>query len=778
MRTLREDGLQKVGKKAKLYLKRRREAKTENRYADGCFRDVLFINGCDENLPHPGRYRVTHQREQLESLGMTTGEVYYKNLQLDTLRCYRIFIFFRCPYTDAIGEFVQRAKELNKSVLYDVDDLVIDTVYTDMIPYLDTMSEEEKAAYDDNVRSMGKLLRMCDGAITTTSGLAQELEEYVPKILINRNVASEEMVKLSLQALEDWTKQEAEKKRTENRGTEENAEHGATKKEVCQEPVKLGYFSGSITHNDDFELILPVLLSLLEQYPHLELHITGELSLPEKLLPYENRIVTHPFVDWKGLPELIRQVDINLAPLTNTTFNRAKSENKWVEAALVKVPTVASDIGAFHEMVENGKTGILCQNESQWEAALCALIEQPQYRELIGQAAFNYCSHACVTANTGLGLLRFLQEQKRENIAFILPGFQISGGVMVALQHCRMLREAGKDVLLLSIDEKGKEAWYEFEDCCFPVLNCNDLHLVGTIDRGVATMWSTVKWLEQYSTIVKKAYLVQNYEPDFYNPGDPLRVQARRTYGCLNNIQYLTISRWCQEWLEQQYGHFCKYAPNGLELKKFRKESEAGNEAQKIDFSTDRAKQEVSQKAGAADSNVNETAGDKRKVRILIEGDCSAFHKNVDESFRITEKLDPEQYEIWYMAYHGEPKDWYRIDKFLPQVPYEKVQEIYQQCDILLKSSVLESFSYPPLEMMASGGCVVAVLNEGNREYLVDGENCLTYPLGEVEQGVEAIQRIAEDHELRQKLQEGGRLTAETRDWGQIKEEILKLYMF
>ena len=26
------------------------------------YKDVLFINGCDESVPHPARYRVTHQR--------------------------------------------------------------------------------------------------------------------------------------------------------------------------------------------------------------------------------------------------------------------------------------------------------------------------------------------------------------------------------------------------------------------------------------------------------------------------------------------------------------------------------------------------------------------------------------------------------------------------------------------------------------------------------------------------------------------------------------------
>lgn len=778
VKTLREDGLQKVGQKAKLYLKRKREERSEEAYSEGCFRDVLFINGCDEHLPHPGRYRVSHQREQLESLGMTTGEVYYQNLKPDTLRCYRIFIFFRCPYTDLIGDFVKTAREINKTVLYDVDDLVIDTVYTDMIPYLATMSEEERRAYDDGVRSMGKLLRMCDGAITTTGCLAQELEQYVPRVLVNRNVASEEMVKLSRQALQeeegryrcaagvrDESSPRLDLHGSSGEVSEQKAETEAEterEKAANEENVKIGYFSGSITHNDDFQLILPVIVKLLETYQNLQLHLVGELSLPEELLPYQGKIVVHPFVGWRELPGLIAGVDINLAPLTTTTFNRAKSENKWVEAALVKVPTVASDIGAFHEMVENGKTGILCQNQQQWEEALQALIEQPAYRKVLGEAAYAYCSAHCVTAHTGKALLDFLQEQKRENIAFLLPAFQISGGVMVALQHCRILQEAGRDVLLLSIEERGKERWYEFEGCRFPVCNCHDTRFYGVLDQAVATMWSTVDWLYRIPGIKRKGYLVQNYEPDFYASGDPLRMQARRTYGCLEDLSYLTISRWCQEWLLEQYGHEAAYAPNGLELKKFR-----ACEAERLP---------VGQMEEAKSAYREEAIGSERKIRILIEGDSSAPHKNVDESFRIVEKLDREKYEIWYMAYHGEPKEWYQVDKFLPRVPYGEVQNIYRDCDILLKSSILESFSYPPLEMMAAGGCVVAVLNGGNREYLEDGKNCLCYPQGDIQAGAEAIERIRRDSGLREYLRENGLETAAGREWELIREQILNLY--
>lgn len=37
-------------------------------------------------------------------------------------------------------------------------------------------------------------------------------------------------------------------------------------------------------------------------------------------------------------------VDINIAPIEFTIFNEAKSVNKWVEAALVKVPTLATNL--------------------------------------------------------------------------------------------------------------------------------------------------------------------------------------------------------------------------------------------------------------------------------------------------------------------------------------------------------------------------------------------------------------------------------------------------
>lgn len=776
--TIRQDGMGKVYEKSKLYLKRKREMQLEGEYTKGCFRDVLFINGCDEHLPHPGRYRVTHQREQLESLGFSTGEVYYQNVEKDILRFYRIILFFRCPYTDQIGELVELAKKLNKTLLYDIDDLVFDTVYTDQIPYLKTMNPTDRQQYDENVRNMGKLLQLCDGAITTTARLAGELEKYVPKVLINRNVASEEMVQLSLAALKKRNGNDREKDDpgVKNHGKAEDKAKTASGREQTEEKIRIGYFSGSITHNDDFAMVIPVLIRLLGKYKNLELCLAGELDLPEELKPFETQIQKYPFSDWRGLPDLLAQTDINIAPLISSVFNEAKSENKWMEAALVKVPTVASNLGAFREMVRNGENGLLCSCGSEWEAALKKLICDRNYREKLGQNAFVYGTRFCTTAVTGKGLVDFLKEMETPDLMFLLPGFQVSGGVMVALQHARILQDAGRDVTLLSIDENGKEEWYEFEDHRFPVLNVNTCKIKGKMDWCVATMWSTCSWFARLGQIRKKGYLVQNYEPDFYEPGNPLRMQARSTYGEHPDWKYLTISKWCEHWLTEQYGHKTGFAPNGLDVKKFARLSEREDIRIRVSGKKDGdARVKESGKTGQKPGG-NQAEKLRRKIRILIEGDSSAPHKNVDESFYIVEKLDREKFEIWYMAYHGTPKDWYRVDRFLPEVPYEKVQEIYQQCDILLKSSILESFSYPPLEMMASGGTVVVVQNDGNKEYLKEEENCLLYPLGDLEAAQNAILRICDDRDLREKLIENGLETARKRDWENIREEILNLY--
>ena len=59
------------------------------------------------------------------------------------------------------------------------------------------MSKEERKLYDGGVKRMGETMKMCDYCITTTPALARELRKYNKEVFVNKNVASEKMVKLS-----------------------------------------------------------------------------------------------------------------------------------------------------------------------------------------------------------------------------------------------------------------------------------------------------------------------------------------------------------------------------------------------------------------------------------------------------------------------------------------------------------------------------------------------------------------------------------------------------
>lgn len=721
LKALKKGGIKGTAEKTISYIHTAKIRAAQKKYVGKIYKDILFINGCDYTaLPHPPRYRVQHQMEQLKANNLDCDENFYMHLDINQVRNYRVFVIFRCPYTEEMGKFVRLAKKLNKTVIYDIDDLVIDTKYTDTIKFLDTMSKEEREGYDQGVRDMQKLMCMCDAVVTTTEGLANELKKYVPEVYINRNTASEEMLELSEKAYK-------QKK--------------AEKKNPSRSVVKMGYFSGSITHNDDFILIQPAVEKIMKKYDQVELHIAGILDIPEEFKEFKDRVIAHPFMNWKELPSLIAEMDINLAPIEESIFNEAKSENKWVEAALVRVPTIASKVGAFDRMIENGKTGVLCTSNEEWYAQLEKLVLNSEWRRQLGRNAYRYCSKKCVTLYTGFQYTKYIKSKFKPNIAVILPALNISGGIMVAFEHCKVLREHGYDVTIIN-DDIDERKWCEFSGIKFPVLPSSEYIFTGRFDKAVATMWSTVKFLENYTNIGKRYYLVQNFETNFYEANDPLRIEANQKYSPKVEVEFLTISKWCEEWLKDEYEHEARYLPNGIHTENYRPRK------RNLDG----------------------------KIKVLVEGDCGVYYKNVDESFKITNQLDRDKFEVWYLSYNAEPKEWYKVDKFLHKVPFEKVSDVYRQCDILLKTSFLESFSYPPLEMMATGGYAVVVPNGGNKEYLVDGENCLLYPHGKIEKGIEAIYRICEDEALRDKLYEGGQKTAQSREWKNLEDDILKFY--
>lgn len=712
--TLKNEGLVSLIKKTFNYLKFK--LTSINRKYDKGFKDILFINGC--SLPHPQRYRVDHQIEQFESYGLSCDKIDYDKLTLDMVRFYRGFIFYRCPILPTIEEFIKIAKENNKTCFYDIDDLVFDTEYTDKIKYVQGLEEDEKKLYDDGVKRMGKTLDLCEYAIASTDMLQKEMSKHVKEAFINRNVASEEMVKYSEIALNTVQKDKSK--------------------------IVIGYLSGTITHNDDFKLIMPSVIKILKKYNNVYLKIVGLLDLPEEMEDIKDKVITAPFMDWKELPKLIRSIDINLAPLEEGVFNEAKSENKWTEAALVKIPTIASNVGAFKSQIKNNKTGILCSNEKEWEEGLTRLIEDNELRNSIANNAYNEVMNRHITTTSGREVVEFVKSKLRKNICFVLPSTNVSGGIMVAVKHGIILKKHGYDVTVININKETKNVSIVKEgNSSLLVIPEARTEFLAYVDTMVATMWLTLKFTREYFNCKNIKYLVQGMETNFYHHAQYEKRLANSTYNNIFNVKYITISKWCKKWLKEQFNVEAKYAPNGIDLNLFK--------------------------------DIKRTKHDK--VKILIEGNSKDFFKNVDESFKIIERLDKTKYEVSYLSYEKEPKEWYHVDNFYHKIPHDEVAKIYQQHDILIKTSILESFSYPPLEMMATGGLVLAIQNDGNSEFLKDGYNCIIYEKGNIDQAVTKLETLLADKKLQKKLIKNGLDTVQKYKWETIEKEIIDLYI-
>ena len=329
---------------------------------------ILLIDGVENIIPQCTRYRVLNKAEQLRKHGFEVKVVNLSEFELTQAQNASHIIIYRSPISPELLRLCHLAKDYGKPIFFDIDDLVFDTLYTDQLSYTKGLPHHEKEKYDANVRNYGYMLENCDGAITSTNQLQKELKKYQSKVLLNRNLASDELIFISSQFLKDYSH--------------------------VSDVVKIGYFSGSISHNENFELIKPAIMQLLKKYSNVQLHIVGILDIPKDMKPFENQIVTHDYVDWDKLPVLISEVDINLAPLVDSIFNRAKSEIKWIEAALVKVPTVASKIGAFSDMVIDGETGLLATDD-QWFDKLEALVLSPELRQNLAESAYRAVLENC-----------------------------------------------------------------------------------------------------------------------------------------------------------------------------------------------------------------------------------------------------------------------------------------------------------------------------------------------------------------------------------------------
>lgn len=323
--------------------------------------DVIFItNGIGDSA----LYRTVHVSEELNLKGIksfvTVEESPYLLRYADS---FKVFVFHRTLHSPKIEKLIEKIKEQEKEIIFETDDLVFDSKYFKGLDYLENINMLERKQFEKGIGEEilnNPYVKVCT---TTTSYLAKKLEEHGKKVFIVSN-------KLSRKDLET----------AENILKSGNMEGDGK--------MRLGYFSGTISHNKDFAVISDVLMEVMEKHQNVELFLAGPLDIENKLNKFKKRIKQFPYVERIKHFGNIAKVDVNLAPLEiGNPFCEAKSELKFFEAGIVAVPTIASATQTFKEAISDGIDGFVASDTEEWKNKLEELILRPELCSRMGQEA-------------------------------------------------------------------------------------------------------------------------------------------------------------------------------------------------------------------------------------------------------------------------------------------------------------------------------------------------------------------------------------------------------
>ncbi|MDA8393339.1 MAG: glycosyltransferase [Actinomycetota bacterium] len=323
-------------------------------------RRVLFVCGIEGA---PLRYRARLPSEALGLQGISSEVRHYRDPQVGLLASEAdAVVYYRVPATPDVLRVIERTRSLGAPVLFDVDDLIFDPGAASHIPALSLLPDDEARLWMEGVNRYRTTLEACDGFIGSTAMLVERASALtgLPSYRFDNGVG---LVS----------------------GRDSDAALGRSRRDG---PVRIGYLSGTNTHTHDWAMVEPAVLDVMRSNPSVELWLIGLIEPSQALQEMSARVRRVGPQHWRLLPQLLRDLDVNLAPLTaGSVFNEAKSAIKWLEAALVETPTVASPTIPNREAVDSGSNGVLASDLQEWASWLDRLVNDPVLRARLGSRA-------------------------------------------------------------------------------------------------------------------------------------------------------------------------------------------------------------------------------------------------------------------------------------------------------------------------------------------------------------------------------------------------------
>jgi GT2 family glycosyltransferase len=321
----------------------------------------------------------------------------------------------------------------------------------------------------------------------------------------------------------------------------------------------------------------------------------------------------------------------------------------------------------------------------------------------------------------------------RLRVIYVTEDTGVGGGHRDIFEHLNRLAQRGHDVRLFTLGDRPQ--WFPVEAAVHTFEDYDELTAALAAEDAikVATWWNTGApvW---YGSILRgiPVFFVQDIETSYY-PDDE-RTRHAVLAGYRQEFRYMTISGWNADRL-RELGLESTLVPPGIDLATFRPLEGA----------------------------------ERRDDMLLALGRTNPL-KNLPLTLAAWRALPQPRPELCMFGIEPELGTEHGA-RYVERPTDEDVNVLFNEAAVFVQTSVHEGFCLPPLEAMATGGAVVCTDAHGNRDFCVDGENCLM-PEPTVAAVSAAIGSLLADPDLRARLGEAGRATAQDYAWDRRIDEL------
>ena len=320
-----------------------------------------------------------------------------------------------------------------------------------------------------------------------------------------------------------------------------------------------------------------------------------------------------------------------------------------------------------------------------------------------------------------------LTDDGRLRVVYVTEDSVVGGGHRDIYEHLNGLAARGHDVALWTLG--GPPNWFELR-CpvrSFPDYDALEAALAPLDAIKVATWWNTATPVWRASVVHGiPVFFVQDIETSYYRDSPASRHAVLNAYR--PEFRYVTISGWNREHL-----------------------SELGVEAELI-------------APGMALETFHPLPGASRRDDMVLAIGRSNPLKNLPLTLAAWRRLPEPRPELCLFGIEPElAGDDPRI-RYVTAPSDAEVNELLNRATVFVQTSSHEGFCLPILESMATGGAVVSTDAHGNRDFCVDGVNCLM-PASDPGAVAAALGRVLGDPGLRARLGEAGVATAAGYGW-------------